>query len=108
VPVMRATEGEGGSGSDVHIALSFFVERHQSLELVGHSGNQNGFISHFYLHRPSRMAYIVSFNTDVSSKARGGVNLTRALDNDLRDLLVKELFAKSGSPAAAGGSARKP
>ena len=108
VPVMRATEGEGGSGSDVHIALSFFVERHQGLELVGHSGNQNGFISHFYLHRPSRMAYIVSFNTDVSSKARGGVNLTRALDNDLRDLLVKELFAKSGSPAAAGGSARKP
>ncbi len=97
VPVMQATDGEGGSGPDVRAALSFFVERHQGLEFVAHSGNQNGFISHFYLHRPSRTAYIVSFNTDVSSAARGGADLTRALDNDLRDLIVKEVFAKSRS-----------
>jgi CubicO group peptidase (beta-lactamase class C family) len=110
VPVMRAAEGEGGSGSDVRIALSFFVERHQGLELVAHSGNQNGFISHFYLHRPSRMAYIVSFNTDVSSKARGGVNLTRALDSDLRDLLIGGMFAAAapGSSAWAGSPTRQP
>lgn len=97
VPVMPASDGEGGSGSDVRVALSFFVERHQGLDVVGHSGDQNGFISHFYVHRPSRMAYIVSFNTDVSSKSRGGANLTRALDNDLRDLLLKEIFAASGT-----------
>jgi CubicO group peptidase (beta-lactamase class C family) len=94
VPVMSAADGEGGSGPDVRVALSFFVERHQGLELVGHSGDQNGFISHFYLHPPSRLAYIVSFNTDVTSKAHDDVDITRALDNDLRDMLVKEVFAK--------------
>jgi CubicO group peptidase (beta-lactamase class C family) len=97
VPVMQASDGEGGSGADVRVALSFFIERHQGLELVAHSGNQNGFISHLYLHRPSRIACIVSFNTDVSSKTRGGVDITRALDSDLRDLLVKEIFAKRAS-----------
>ncbi|RPJ80559.1 MAG: class A beta-lactamase-related serine hydrolase, partial [Acidobacteria bacterium] len=94
VPVIRAEDGEGGSGNDVQAALSFFIERHQGLEFVAHSGNQNGFISHFYLHRPSRTAYIVSFNTDVSSRSKGGANLTRALDSDLRDMLIKEIFAR--------------
>ncbi len=93
-PVMRAGDGEGGSGSDVRIGLSFFVERHEGIELVGHSGDQNGFISHFYLHRPSRTAYIVSFNTDVTS---GKADVTRKVDSDLRDMVVKEVFAKSGS-----------
>ncbi len=94
VPVMKAADGEGGSGPDVRVALSFFVERHQGVELVGHSGDQNGFISHFYLQPRSRLAYVVSFNTDVSSKARGGMNLTRALDNELRDVIVREIFRK--------------
>ncbi|MFB3852647.1 MAG: serine hydrolase domain-containing protein [Vicinamibacterales bacterium] len=93
VPLVRAEDGEGGSGSDVHAALSFFVERHQGLEFVAHSGNQNGFISHFYLHLPTRTAYIVSFNTDVVSKEKGGTNLTRALDNDLRDVLIEEIIS---------------
>ena len=53
-PVIRATDGEGGSGSDVRAAFSFFVERYNGVELVGHSGNQNGFLSHLYVHRPSR------------------------------------------------------
>jgi CubicO group peptidase (beta-lactamase class C family) len=92
VPVLPATEGEGG-GSGVSIALSFFVERHQGLEFVAHSGGQNGFISHFYLHRPSRAAYIVAFNTDVTTK--GERDLTRELDAQLRDVIIKEMFAGS-------------
>ena len=51
---IEAKDGEGGSGSDVWAGLSCFVERHQGQELVGHSGDQNGFISHLYFHRPSR------------------------------------------------------
>ena len=47
-------------------ALSCFIERHHGVELVGHSGDQNGFISHLYIHRPTRSGYIVSFNTDAS------------------------------------------
>src|SRR5437763_1713643 len=84
---IRAKEGEGGSGSDVQAGLSCFVERYQGIELVGHSGDQNGFISHLYLHRPSKSGYIVSFNTDVAS-ARAARRTTRAVDNDVRDAFV--------------------
>lgn len=97
VPVMKAEDGEGGSGPDVRVALSFFIERHQGIEFVAHSGDQNGFISHFYLHPPSRTAYIVSFNTEVSPEVSGARNMTRALDDDLRELLVKEIFSKAAS-----------
>ena len=91
VPQIRARDGEGGSGDDVQAGLSCFIERHRGVELVGHSGDQNGFISHLYVHRPSRSGYIVSFNTDVSSK-RDPRHTTRAVDDDLRDAIIQELF----------------
>jgi CubicO group peptidase (beta-lactamase class C family) len=90
-PQIRAADGEGGSGTDVQAGLSCFIERHDGIELVGHSGDQNGFISHLYVHRPSRSGYIVSFNTDVTS-ARDPRHTTRAVDDDLRDVVIKELF----------------
>ena len=91
-PQIRARDGEGGSGADVQAGLSSFIERYGDVELVGHSGDQNGFISHLYVHRPSKSGYIVSFNTDASSK-RDPSRSTRAVDNDLRDVIVRELFA---------------
>jgi CubicO group peptidase (beta-lactamase class C family) len=90
-PQIPARDGEGGSGDDVQAGLSCFIERHNKVELVGHSGDQNGFISHLYLHRPSRSGYIVSFNTDVASK-RAPRRTTRAVDNDLRDAIIAEMF----------------
>jgi CubicO group peptidase (beta-lactamase class C family) len=90
-PRIRAVDGEGGSGDDVQAGLSCFVERYGGVELVGHSGDQNGFISHLYIHRPSASGYIVSFNTDVSSKTDPS-RTTRAVDNELRDTIIKELF----------------
>ena len=67
-PTLTANDGEGGSGQDVKIGLSFFVERYGEVALIGHSGDQNGFISHLYLHPPSHTAWVVNFNTDVTSK----------------------------------------
>ncbi len=100
-PQIQAADGEGGSGSDVWAGLSCFVEKHDGLEFVGHSGDQNGFISHFYIHRPTRSGYVVSFNTDVSPSKKDPSRLTtRAVDNDLRDLLIREVFSK----LAAGGT----
>jgi CubicO group peptidase (beta-lactamase class C family) len=90
-PQIRARDGEGGSGDNVQAGLSCFIERYGGVELVGHSGDQNGFISHLYLHRPSRSGYVVSFNTDVSSK-RDPRHSTRAVDNDVRDAIIRELF----------------
>jgi hypothetical protein len=85
---------EGGSGTDVQAALSFFVERYGNVEVIGHSGNQNGFLSHLYLHRPSRTAYAVAFNTDASSKSRGKPRITRDVDDAVRDRLLEEIAAK--------------
>jgi CubicO group peptidase (beta-lactamase class C family) len=90
-PQIRAQDGEGGSGADVQTGLSCFIERHQGVELVGHSGDQNGFISHLYVHRPSKSGYIVSFNTNAQSKTDPR-RTTRAVDDDLRDLIIRELF----------------
>jgi CubicO group peptidase (beta-lactamase class C family) len=96
-PQIRAVDGEGGSGSDVQAGLSCFVEHHLGLELIGHSGDQNGFISHLYVHRPSRSGYIVSFNTDASSR-RAPRNSTRAVDDDLRDAIVREMLPPEKRP----------
>jgi CubicO group peptidase (beta-lactamase class C family) len=91
-PQVRAIEGEGVSGPDSHAALSFFVERYGGIELIGHSGNQNGFISHLYLHRPSRTAYLVSFNTDTTAARDGTRPSTREADAAVRDLMLRYLF----------------
>ena len=91
-PQIKARDGEGGSGDDVRAGLSCFVERHGGVELVGHSGDQNGFISHLYLHRPTRSGYIVSFNTNVRSTT-DATRSTRVVDDEVRELIVRELFA---------------
>ena len=91
VPQIRARDGEGTSGSDSQAGLSCFIEKHGGVTLIGHSGDQNGFISHLYVHRPTRSGYIVSFNTDVASKSDAR-RTTRAVDDDLRAVIVRELM----------------
>ena len=90
-PVIRARDGEGGSGPDVQAGLGCFIERHEGEELIGHSGDQNGFIVHLYLHPRSRSGYLAAFNTSVAS-TRDPRRSTRAVDNELRDLIVREVF----------------
>jgi CubicO group peptidase (beta-lactamase class C family) len=87
-PQIRAVDGEGASGSDAHAGLSFFIERYGDVELIGHSGNQNGFLSHLYIHRPSRTGYVIAFNTDAS---RGAGSVTRQVDAAVRDAIIREL-----------------
>ena len=89
---IRATEGEGVNGPDSYAGLSFFIERHGGIELVGHSGDQNGFISHLYLHRPSRTGYLVSFNTDTTAAADGSRISTRQADAAVRELMLKHVI----------------
>jgi CubicO group peptidase (beta-lactamase class C family) len=91
-PQIRATEGEGVNGSDSQAGLSFFIEHYGTVELVGHSGDQNGFISHLYLHRPSRTAYLVSFNTDTTASKDGARLGSRQVDAAVRTLMLKELI----------------
>ena len=74
------------------MGLSFFLEKHGGLDLIAHSGSQNGFIAHFYIHPPSHTAYIVAFNTETTSKAKGSARNTRAFDAALRDMIVKHVW----------------
>jgi CubicO group peptidase (beta-lactamase class C family) len=91
-PQVRAVEGEGVNGSDSQAALSFFVERHGGVELVGHSGDQNGFISHLYLHRPSRTAYLLSMNTDSTAAKDGSRLSSRQVDAAVRELMLRHVI----------------
>jgi CubicO group peptidase (beta-lactamase class C family) len=91
-PQIRASAGEGTNGTDSQAALSFFVEQHGAIQLIGHSGDQNGFISHLYLHRPSRTAYLVSFNTDTAPSPNLSRPGTREIDASLRALMLKNVF----------------
>ncbi len=77
---------------DVSMGLTFFLERRQGLDVIAHSGGQNGFISHFYVHPASRRAYIVAFNTQTTSAKAGDARNTRALDASLRDVILKAVF----------------
>jgi CubicO group peptidase (beta-lactamase class C family) len=102
-PQIRAVEGEGVNGRDSHAGLSFFIEKHPldsrrslgaggGVELVGHSGDQNGFISHLYLHRPSRTAWVVSMNTDTTPSKDGARLSSRQVDAVVRELMLKNVI----------------
>jgi CubicO group peptidase (beta-lactamase class C family) len=91
-PQIRATEGEGVNGAESQAALSFFVETWNGVELIGHSGDQNGFISHLYLHRPSKTAWVVSFNTDTTASKDGSRPSSRQVDMRVRELMLKHVL----------------
>jgi CubicO group peptidase (beta-lactamase class C family) len=102
-PQIRAVEGEGVNGRDSHAGLSFFIEKHPldslralaaggGVELVGHSGDQNGFISHLYLHRPSRTGWVVSMNTDTTPSKDGARLGSRQVDGVVRELMLKNVI----------------
>jgi len=71
------------------VGLSFFIRDDHGRRFIGHSGSQNGFISHFYLQPESKRAYIVAFNTDATDKDRN----TQRFDAELREYLFQHFFA---------------
>lgn len=81
----------------VFMGLTFFLERHGGQDYIAHSGGQNGFISHFYLHPVSGTSYLVAFNTQTTSVKEGEKRNTRALDAAVRDWLLSRVFA--GGPS---------
>ena len=75
------------AGEDrVDMGLCFFIEKRGKRSLIGHSGSQNGFISHLYLDAAARAGYVVSFNTDATDEVP--VPNTRKLDAEVRDFFL--------------------
>ncbi len=79
-----------GPDTQDSVGLSCFVRENRGRRFVGHAGNQNGFLSHFYLQPETHSAYIVNFNTDAQD---AGAN-TAIFDRDLREFLFEHFFAQ--------------
>ena len=88
-PVVPLDANDPSAGS---MGLTWFLERHGGLDFIAHSGGQNAFISHVYVHQPSRTAYVVAFNTIGDPPVAGGLGDTRRLDAEIRDYLVEHVF----------------
>ena len=84
-------EPEGQNRKDA-IGLSFFIEDNFGQHFIGHSGNQNGFISHFYIRPDTRTAYIIAFNTQAIPTEKDSSQDTRRLDREIKDHLFQKIF----------------
>lgn len=73
------------------VALGFFVRRQAGVRLIGHAGEQNGFISHFYIDPQSHRACVVAYNTAAYDVGQN----TQIFDRDLRDYLIAHFFVNS-------------
>ncbi len=94
------------SGADrVDMGLCFFIERRGARALIGHGGDQNGFISHLYLDAAARAGYLVSFNTDATDEV--AVPNTRALDAEVREFFVAKVAPALESFATRSGPSSK-
>ncbi len=86
---MIQPEGQNRKDS---MGLTFFIEDNFGQRFIGHSGSQNGFISHFYLRPDTRTAYIVAFNTHATPTEKAATQDTRRLDREIKDYLFQKIF----------------
>ena len=74
------------------MGLSFFIEDNFGQHFIGHSGSQNGFISHFYFRPDTRLAYVIAFNTHATATEKAKEQDTRRLDREIKDYLFQNIF----------------
>lgn len=74
------------------MGLTFFIEDNFGQHFIGHSGSQNGFISHFYLRPDTRTAYVIAFNTEAIPTEKDSSQDTRKLDREIKDYLFQKIF----------------
>ncbi len=84
-------EPQGQNRKDA-MGLSFFIEDNFNQHFIGHSGSQNGFVSHFYFRPDTRLAYIVAFNTQATATEKDSAQDTRRLDREIKDYAFQNIF----------------
>jgi CubicO group peptidase (beta-lactamase class C family) len=82
----------GGQNRKDSMGLTFFIEDNFGQRFIGHSGSQNGFISHFYIRPDTRTAYIIAFNTHAMPTEKDSSRDTRRLDREIKDHLFQIIF----------------
>jgi CubicO group peptidase (beta-lactamase class C family) len=85
-------EATDGKNRKDWLGLSYFIEDNFGQHFIGHSGTQNGFLSHFYLRPDSRTAYLVAFNTHATPREKDSGHNTRVLDREIKDYLFEKIF----------------
>lgn len=68
------------------MGLCFFLEDIYGMNVVGHSGFQNGFHTHLYFHPESGYAYLIGYNS------AGPTN--RQMDDEIKRYIFKKIFAR--------------
>jgi CubicO group peptidase (beta-lactamase class C family) len=92
--VLDAPKGGPGNRRDF-VGLAFFIEDNFGRRFIGHSGEQNAFISHFYLDPTSGGGYVVAYNTWVAP-AKDDPRTTDTLDIAIKDHLFERVFPLLG------------
>jgi len=80
------------------MGLCFFIEDNFGQHFIGHSGTQNGFLSHIYLRPDNRTAYVIAYNTHAMPTEKNKSQDTRALDHALKEWLFERVFPLFGKP----------
>ncbi|MBX3267936.1 MAG: beta-lactamase family protein [Acidobacteria bacterium] len=84
-PLLKAeTDANGNAGFTTDIGLIFFLDQRDGRKLIGHGGDQNGFISYIEFIPASKTASLFVLNTDVAGKP--GADLISGLRRSLREL----------------------
>lgn len=91
--LVEPQENDGENRKD-WMGLTFFIEDNFGQHFVGHSGNQNGFIAHFYVRPDSKTAYVVNYNTNATPQVDQKTPHTKTLDREIKDYLFKNIFPK--------------
>ncbi len=91
--LVEPQEKDGDNRKD-WMGLTFFIEDNYGQHFVGHSGNQNGFIAHFYVRPDSKTAYVVNYNTNATPQVDQKTPHTKTLDREIKYYLFKNIFPK--------------
>jgi CubicO group peptidase (beta-lactamase class C family) len=70
--------------------LAFQILEHEDIKIIGHTGQQRGFLSFYYIHPESRTGAILVFNT-IDLNATDSSNTRKLLDR-IRKMLLEEVW----------------
>ncbi|MBX3242859.1 MAG: beta-lactamase family protein [Acidobacteria bacterium] len=82
-----AVDANGNPGFSTDIGLTYFIDRSNNRKLIGHGGDQNGFLSYIDVEPATRQASIIVMNTNVVDRATlTGKDVVSRMRNSLRSL----------------------
>ena len=80
-PVIRKNTSPTSAtlSDDIWVGLGFSVEGHFGARYIGHAGEQNGFIPHFYVQPQKKVGYVAAFNTELIWQRRCAAGCLKSL-----------------------------